>query len=123
MKYLFQFMIIALLAFLGELCYYFIPFKIPASVYGLLILMFCLFTKIIKLKQIEEVATFLLAIMPVLFIPPAVALIEIMFNIKSELLKIGIIVMVSTIAVIISTGLTSEFIIKYQTRKKKKKAK
>ena len=123
MKYLFQFMIIAFIAFLGELCYFFIPFKIPASVYGLLILMFCLFTKIIKLKQIEEVATFLLAIMPVLFIPPAVALIEIMFNIKSELLKIGIIVMVSTIAVIISTGLTSEFIIKYQTRKKKKKAK
>ena len=123
MKYLFQFMIIAFIAFLGELCYYFIPFKIPASVYGLLILMFCLFTKIIKLKQIEEASTFLLAIMPVLFIPPAVALIEIMFNIKSELLKIGIIVIVSTIAVIISTGLTSEFIIKYQTRRKKKKAK
>lgn len=112
MKYLFQFLLIAIISFLGEICYYFIPFKIPTSIYGLLILAFCLFTKIIKLKQIEEISNFLLAVMPILFVPPAVALIEIMFNIKSDIFKYLTIIVLSTFAVIISTGLTAEFIIK-----------
>lgn len=124
MKYLYQFLIIAFIAFLGELCYYFIPFKIPSSIYGLLILAFCLFTKIIKLEKIEAAADFLLSIMPILFIPPAVALIEILFNIKNDILKFLIIIFITTLAVIISTGLTAEWIIKFtEYRKKRKKNK
>ncbi len=124
MKYLYQFLIIAFIAFLGELCYYFIPFKIPSSIYGLLILAFCLFTKIIKLEKIEAAADFLLSIMPILFIPPAVALIEILFNIKNDILKFLIIIFTSTLAVIISTGLTAEWVINFtEYRKKRKKNK
>lgn len=118
MKYLYQFFLIALIAFLGELCYYFIPFKIPSSIYGLLILAFCLFTKIIKLEKIEAAADFLLSIMPILFVPPAVALIDILFNIKDDIFKFLLIIFISTLAVIISTGLTAEWVIKFTEYRK-----
>ena len=123
MKYLFQFLLICIISFLGEVCYHFIPFKIPSSIYGLLILAFCLFTKIIKLKQIEEISNFLLAIMPVLFVPPAVAIIEIMFDIKADIFKYLAIIVLSTFSVIISTGLTAEFVIKRTNNSKKVKDK
>ena len=62
--------------------------------------------------------------MPILFIPPAVALIEILFNIKNDILKFLIIIFTSTLAVIISTGLTAEWVINFtEYRKKRKKNK
>ncbi len=122
MKYLFQFLIIAFIAFLGELCYYFLPLKLPSSIYGLLILTICLFTKIVKLEQIEIASNFLLSIMPILFVPPTVELIEIFFNIQNDILKFFVVIFISTISVIISTGLTAEWLInlnKYKNNKKK----
>lgn len=69
MKYIHQFLIIITISFIGELLSILLPFPIPASVYGLIIMLICLFTKIIKLNQIEDVANWLIIIMPLLFVP------------------------------------------------------
>ena len=42
MKFLRQFMIILLLSFLGEVLKMFIPLPIPASVYGMVLMLLCL---------------------------------------------------------------------------------
>lgn len=42
MKYLRQFMIILLFSFLGELLKYVLPFPVPASIYGLVLLFIAL---------------------------------------------------------------------------------
>ena len=55
----------------GEVLNAFIPLPIPASIYGLLLMLFCLCTKIIKLNQVKIAADFLLDIMPPMFIPAA----------------------------------------------------
>jgi hypothetical protein len=73
MKYIHQFLIIITISFIGELLSILLPFPIPASVYGLIIMLICLFTKIIKLNQIEDVANWLIIIMPLLFVPSAVS--------------------------------------------------
>ena len=82
MKYIHQFLIIMLISFVGELLS-FLPLPIPASVYGLLIMLVGLYTKIIPLSAIEDVADWLILIMPVLFVPSAVGL----MNIKEELFE------------------------------------
>ena len=71
MKFLRQFMIILLLSFLGEVLKMFIPLPIPASVYGLVLMLLCLVTGILKTSQVKEAAFFLIEIMPVMFIPAA----------------------------------------------------
>ena len=71
MKFLRQFMIILLLSFLGEVLKMFIPLPIPASVYGLVLMLLCLVTGILKASQVKEAAFFLIEIMPVMFIPAA----------------------------------------------------
>ena len=75
MKYLKQFLIIILVSCIGELLYYLLPFPIPATIYGLLIMLGLLILKIVPLAAVKETAEFLIDIMPVMFIPAGVGLI------------------------------------------------
>lgn len=112
MKYLFQFMIIAIVSFIGELLNSLLPLPVPASVYGVVIMFICLLTGIVKLEQIEEVSGFILNIMPVLFVPAAVSLINIFGNIKGSFIQIIIITLASTVVVMAVTGVISQMIIR-----------
>ena len=60
MKYAFQFALIISISFIGEILNMLIPLPVPASIYGLVILFFCLELKIIKLHQVKEAGDFLL---------------------------------------------------------------
>ena len=76
MKYLKQFGIILGLSLLGELLNYLIPLPVPASIYGLVLMFLCLHFKVIKLGDVKETAVFLIEIMPLMFIPAAVGLVN-----------------------------------------------
>ena len=76
MKYLKQFLIIAAVSFAGELLKWLIPLPISASVYGVVLMFLCLALHIIKVEDVRETALFFIEIMPVMFIPAAVGLME-----------------------------------------------
>ena len=65
MKYVRQFWIILLISAMGEALHVLIPLPVPASVYGLVIMLIALGIHIIKLDQVKEAAEFLIEIMPV----------------------------------------------------------
>lgn len=110
MKFLRQFMIILLLSFLGEVLKLFIPLPIPASVYGLVLMLLCLVTGILKTSQVKEAAFFLIEIMPVMFIPAAAGLIDSWKVLQPLLLPILVITVVITIFVMVVTGKIAQMI-------------
>lgn len=110
MKFLRQFMIILLLSFLGEVLKMFIPLPIPASVYGLVLMLLCLVTGILKTTQVKEAAFFLIEIMPVMFIPAAAGLIDSWKVLQPLLLPILVITVVITIFVMVVTGKIAQMI-------------
>lgn len=110
MKFLRQFMIILLLSFLGEVLKMFIPLPIPASVYGLVLMLLCLVTGILKTSQVKEAAFFLIEIMPVMFIPAAAGLIDSWKVLQPLLLPILVITVVITIFVMVITGKIAQMI-------------
>lgn len=65
MKYLRQFMIILLFSFLGELLKYVLPFPVPASIYGLVLLFIALETRLLPLAAVKDAGKFMIEIMPV----------------------------------------------------------
>jgi holin-like protein len=67
MKYVKQFLIIMGVSFIGEGLYYLIPLPIPASIYGLVIMLALLLSKKLKLDAVKETADFLIKIMPIMF--------------------------------------------------------
>lgn len=116
MLYLRQFCIILFVSFLGELLHVMIPLPIPASVYGLLLMLSALCAGIIKLNQVKEAAGFLIEIMPVMFIPAAVGLLESWPFLKPVWLPVIFITLVSTVIVMAVTGQVTQRMIQKDKR-------
>jgi len=111
MKYLIQVTIILVITFLGEVLYKLLLLPIPASIYGLLILLAGLMTGIIKIEQVKPSGSFLLDIMPVMFVPAAVGLMDIWGNVSSMILPLMFISLFTTVLVMAATGKTSDYIL------------
>ena len=117
MKYLKQFLIIILVSCVGEVLNHYIPLPIPASIYGLVLMLALLILKILPLEAVKETAEFLIDIMPVMFIPAAVGLIVFWNQLKDMLLPFGVITVVSTLLVMIVTGKVSDLMLKGKEEK------
>lgn len=111
MKYLRQFAIILFISLLGELLRVLIPLPIPASVYGLVLMLLALTTGIIKLHQVKEASAFLIEIMPVMFIPAGVGLLESWPVLKPVWIPVVLITMLTTVIVMVVTGRVAQRII------------
>lgn len=122
MKYVIQFLIIAAFAFIGELLHWFIPLPIPASIYGIVLLFIALEMKWVKVSDIMEVSSFLIAVMPIMFIPAAAGLMESWGAVKSSVWEYALITIVSTFVVMGVSGAVTQFVI-WRGKKKNEQVK
>ena len=119
MRYVIQLFIIICFSFLGEILHKVLPFPIPASIYGIVLLFLALELKILKVAQIREVSTTLIISMPVMFVPPAVGLISSWENIKDNWAEYLLITFASTFVVMAIAGWTTQCIILWRRNKRK----
>lgn len=118
MPYLFQFGMILAISFVGELLHALLPLPVPASIYGILILFALLYFKVIRIPQIRQASMFLIEIMPILFLPAAVGLMDSWHLISSTLLQYIVIIILAMVIVMAAGGLFTQFIMKKVARKK-----
>lgn len=121
MKYLRQLLIILIFSFIGEILHSLIPIQVPASIYGLVLLFIALLTGIIQLPQVKEAAKYLIEIMPLMFIPAGVGLLESWGDLKSILIPVLILLVVSTILIMGVSGKVTQGMIQRSKRKEAKK--
>jgi holin-like protein len=119
MKYLAQFGIILLISFIGEVLNRIIPLPIPASIYGMVLLFAGLVSGLIKLSSVKDTGKFLIDIMPMLFIPATVGLIESWVTMKNFLVALVVISLVSTLTVAAASGRITQYIINRKTKEKR----
>ena len=112
MKLLYQFGVILAVTFVGELLYALLPLPIPASIYGLIVMLICLGTKVVKLSQVKIAADFLIDIMQPMFIPAAVGLIVVWGDLKEILIPVVVITCLSTVIVMVCTGKVTQTLIR-----------
>ena len=111
MKLLKQFGIILLITCIGEIIRLLVPLPVPGSIYGM-VLMFCLLTfRILKLEDVKNAAEFLIAIMPVMFIPAAAGLLNSWGQLQPILIPALVISVFTTAFVMFITGKTAMFMI------------
>ena len=118
MKYLRQFLIIALVSFAGEGLRALIPLPIPGSVYGLVLMLLLLCTGALKVDAIRGASSFLIEIMPVMFIPAAVGLLDSWEALRGMLVPFVVIVLGTTVFVMAVTGRVTQFVIRREEGKK-----
>ena len=113
MKYLKQFLIILVISLIGELLNKLLPLPVPASIYGMVILFIGLLSGVIKLSSVKEAGSFLIEIMPVMFIPAGVGLMSSWLNLKPIIIPVCIITVAAIFTVMIVSGHVTQFIVKH----------
>ena len=118
-KYIFQFARITAFCLTGEVLAVVLPLPIPASVYGLIVLLLALRFGIVKLEQVKDVGLFLTGIFPLLFVPAAAGVMELWAEMGNMLLPIIIAIVPVTVLVLASAGRTTQAL---TSRRKNKEA-
>ena len=114
MKYIRQFLIILLISFLGELLKYIIPLSVPASIYGMVLMFLALELKILKVSS-----TFLIEIMPLMFVPAGVGLLDSWEALQPIWVQVVIITLISTVVVMGVSGTITQWVIRKDQKRTK----
>ena len=85
-----------------------LPLPVPASVYGLVLLLAALTTGVVKLEQVKETGTYLTGIFPLLLVPAAAGIMELWAEMGHLLLPILIAILPVTVLVMVAAGRTTQ---------------
>ncbi len=105
-------------SFVGEILHAVLPLPIPASIYGLVLMLALLMTGALKLSAVEDAGKFMIEIMPVMFIPAGVGLMESWGELKAALVPVLVITLVSTIVVMVVSGRVTQAVIRMEKKHK-----
>ena len=112
MELIFQFGRILVVCFLAELLAALVPLPIPASVYGLLLMLAALSLKLIKVDQVKRASSFLVGILPILFLVPAVGIMSLWAELRAFLLPCMLAAVPVTVLVMAASGLMTQVLMK-----------
>lgn len=110
MKYICQLGVILGVSFAGEVLARVLPLPIPASVWGLVTMLALLIFRVIKPEHIRDTAEYLISIMPLLFVPPTVGLMQSWGLLRDNWLPFAIAITLITAIVMAVTGLVVQLV-------------
>ncbi|MGM9986963.1 MAG: CidA/LrgA family holin-like protein [Bacillaceae bacterium] len=95
---------------IGNVIHTYLHVPLPGSIIGLLLLFFALSLNVVSVKRIEKGAKFLLAFLPLLFVPTLVGIMKYPELFHGKGILVLVVVVISTIMTIIAAGRASQFI-------------
>ncbi len=96
-----------------------VPIPFPASVIGLVILLACLLTGILKVSHVQEKSDFLLSNMAFFFVPAGVGLMNYLDILKSSWLPILVVCVASTVITFAATAYSIRLTLYLMKRREK----
>lgn len=109
---------ILLIQFISTLAVGLLGIKFPPALLGMIILAILLLLKTVRISTVEDTCTLLLEKMGMLFVPAGVSILLYADIIFKESLAIFATIIVSSIIVMVVTGLTVDFMLKRSEVKK-----
>jgi len=106
----FQVAILLGVSMLGNKLMQILNLHLPGSIFGIIFIFILLQTRIIRLQWIEAGANFLIAELLLFFIPSAVGVVQYKQLIVADGMQFGAVILLSTVTVMICTGLLAEFV-------------
>ncbi|MBQ9631232.1 MAG: CidA/LrgA family protein [Treponema sp.] len=116
MKILKTFAFICVLCIFGNLISACLPFTFPGSIIAMLILLFLLYTKILKVEQLLPTASWLLQNMAFFFLPLNIQIIRDFKIIAPVLLPVAFISIVSVVVTFAVSAFVASLVIKFQEK-------
>jgi len=116
MKMMYQIGLLFGVCLLGQAISVFLPISFPGSVLSMIILFLLLFFRVIKVDHIQQKADFLLKNMSFFFIPAGIGILSSFDLIRSSILPLITVIIVTTVLTFGATALTVQGVIALQDR-------
>lgn len=109
--------IILLLLWIGQTLQGLFGLALPGNVLGMLLLLILLVSGVLKLNHVEKVTEVLLGHLSFLFVPSIVGVMTVAYLFKGNVVKIFIIIFVSLIVVMVTSGRTVQWMLQRKDKK------
>lgn len=116
MRFIKQLLIILGVTFSGEALHFLLPLPVPASIYGLVLMLLCLRFKVFPLRAVEETGDFLIDLMPALFVPATVGVMAAWDVLQPVLLQVALITFLSLIVVMAVSGRVTQWALRREAK-------
>lgn len=116
MRFIKQLLIILGATFAGEALHFLLPLPVPASIYGLVLMLLCLCFKVFPLRAVEETGDFLIDLMPALFVPATVGVMAAWDVLQPVLLQVALITFLSLIVVMAVSGRVTQWALRREAK-------
>ena len=112
MRILLQLALILGICYTGDLIHDYTGIPVPGNILGMLILLLLLCLKIVKLEQIREISDFFLKRLAFFFLPPAIGLMLVGDDVKTQWPLLLLLCIALTIVTMATTGWTVQILSK-----------
>lgn len=116
MRFIKQLLIILGVTFAGEALHFLLPLPVPASIYGLVLMLLCLCFKVFPLRAVEETGDFLIDLVPALFVPATVGVMAAWDVLQPVLLQVALITFLSLIIVMAVSGRVTQWALRREAK-------
>lgn len=116
MRFIKQLLIILGVTFAGEALHFLLPLPVPASIYGLVLMLLCLCFKVFPLRAVEETGDFLIDLMPALFVPATVGVMAAWDVLQPVLLQVALITFLALIVVMAVSGRVTQWALRREAK-------
>lgn len=118
---MYQGVIIGAIMLISKIIESILPFKMPSSVIGLILLFLALTLKIVKLEQVETVGSTLVNNIGLFFVPAGISVINSFDLLKANFLLVIGLIFISTVFLLVGTGWSTQILMKVDPKRFKVK--
>ncbi|WMB27977.1 antiholin-like murein hydrolase modulator LrgA [Streptococcus didelphis] len=114
---IYQSVVIGIIVLISKVIEAVLPFTMPASVIGLVLLFLALCLHIIKLEQVEKVGDALVDNIGLFFVPAGISVINSLDLLKAHFVLNILLIFVSTILLLVGTGYMTQALLSFNPKK------
>lgn len=114
---MYQSVVIGAIILISKVIELLVPFTMPSSVIGLVLLFVALCLKIVKLEQVEKVGDALVDNIGLFFVPAGISVINSFELLKANFVLDILLIFISTVLLLLGTGWVTQLLLKFNTKK------
>lgn len=116
-----EFIILFIINYIGIIISKVFKLPIPGTIIGMVLFFILLYTKILKVEKVENAVAVLILNMTILFMPPAVRILDNIHFLDGQFIKVIILIILTTLITMGTTGKIVQFMIELTEKRKSDK--
>ena len=114
---MYQSVVIGAIILISKVIELLVPFTMPSSVIGLVLLFVALCLKIVKLEQVEKVGNALVDNIGLFFVPAGISVMNSFELLKANFVLDILLIFISTVLLLVGTGWVTQLLLKFNPKK------